>query len=784
MLKNYRLLLTLTIILSFFILKPSVGHAADVVNPKVTYTYDMMVGDIKELAQKYPDIVDYKIIGSSEYKRPIYAVSLGTGNAKILINGSHHAREWISTTLNMYMLEQYAKMYTSNSSFGGYNVKKVLDETTIWFVPMVNPDGVTLQQFGLKNFPVNVHSSLKQMNEWSSDFKKWKSNAKGVDLNRQYTPGWSTIVNNRPAPSWSHHKGYKPEQAAETKTMVKFTNETDPEMAVSYHTSGEILYWNYNQSGAQKTRDRNYALRIGQYTGYSLVNPSGIPSGGGYTDWFISKFKRPAFTPELGRYAGNTHVPLSEFDRIWSQNKYIGLYTASEGYKLYIARGGQPKYPEVNVKIDGEVVKFEQPALLMDGNTMVPVRGVFEHLGAVVEWNQATKTVTARKGTTIIELKIGSKTMTVNGISKALDASPRIYKNHTMIPLRAVSEALGAEVGWDGATTTALITSPPEEVDEIAPTQPVVNEITDVSKKVTGTSEVNALIEIRKDGEVIGQGRVNGNGQFDIAIPVQRADVILTVTATDLAGNTSEVTEVTVAYTSDFTDSIGHWAEEQISFLKDRNVTDGNPDGSFGVENNISRAEAATLLVRAMNLDTENIENPNFPDVKESNFFYPYIAAIFKEGIMTGDEKGNFKPTDTLTRAEMAKILVTAYELKNKGDNTFKDVSKGHWAYDYIGALVSNELTDGYPDGTFRADAPIKRSEFAALLVRVIQLDESGALEQADETEPEEVVEPEEVTEPVETQVPVTETSEAANVESAVEVETDTEVVVDETEQP
>ncbi|GEM_PF-2046473 len=726
--KQHKLLVSFAIIILFFMWKPALSHAADIVNPNKTYTYDQMVQDIKALGQKYPDQIHYKIIGSSEYHRPIYAVSLGTGNAKVLVNGSHHAREWISTTLNMYMLEQYAKMYENNQTFGGFNVRNVLDDTTMWFVPMVNPDGVTLQQFGLSKFPITDHSSLLKMNEYSHDFKKWKANAKGVDLNRQYNAGWATIKSNRPMPSWSHHKGFYPEQAAETKTMVKFTKEVDPEMALSYHASGEILYWKFNQTGQLYNRDLAYAKRIGQYTGYSLVYPGTNPSGGGYNDWFTSTYKRPGFTPELGRYAGNTHVPLSEFSRIWSQNRFVGLYVASEGHKLYLARGGKPKYQEVNVKIDGELVNFEQSALLIDGKTVVPLRGVFEYFGAVVEWEQSTKTITARKGTTIIELVIGSKTMKVNGTSTNLEVAPQMVNNHTMIPLRAVSEAFGAEVGWDAETTTALITSPAQEVDEMAPAQPVIDPVSDISLTVTGSSEVNALIEVKKDGQLLGQGRTAANGRFEIKIPAQQAATLLSITATDLAGNMSEAATATVAYTSSFTDTINHWAKEDIGYLKDRKVTNGLPDGSFGVEKNISRAEAVALLVRALKIDLDYNLNSNFPDVGENHDFFSYIATISANGIMTGDEKGFFNPNQTLTRAEMAKILVTAYKLTSQGETTYPDVTRSHWAYDVIGILGSYKLTTGYPDGTFRADAPIKRSEFAALLARVMILQEKGLL--------------------------------------------------------
>lgn len=755
----YKLSILAFILLTLFFLKPTSSYASDVVNPKQVYTYEMMVRDIKELTNRYPDIIQHKIIGTSEYNRPIYAVSLGTGNAHTFINGSHHAREWITTNLNMYMIEQYAKMYSGNQSFGNYNVKKVLDETTIWFVPMVNPDGVTLQQFGLSKFPSNIHSSLIKMNDGSTNFQRWKANAKGVDLNRQYNANWANITNNYSSPRWSNHKGYAPEQAAETKTLVKFTSEINPEMAVSYHSSGEILYWNFKQTGSIYDRDHTYAKTIGQYTGYRLIYPGSNPSGGGYTDWFISKYKRPAFTPELGTYVGDTHVPVSQFDSIWAENKYVGLYTAQEGYKLYLARGGQPKYQKVNVKINDNLVNFEQSALLVNGNTVVPVRGVFETLGATIEWNPETYEITARKGTTLVQLKVGSNTMIVNGVAKTLSVAPQIINSHTLIPLRAVSESLGAEVGWDAASYTALITSQPSEPDVTAPNPPTVNGVDDITLNITGTSETNAKITVKKNDTILGESVINADGQFNIPIDAQPSDTVLTVIATDLAGNTSIEVSVTVQFTNKFRDSVGHWAESSISYLKEQRITNGYIDGTFGVSKNISRAEAATFLVRALGINTENVPNPNLPDVPEQHNFYKQIAAIYQQGIMKGFPNGEFKPSYTLTRAEMATIIVNAFGLTIKNDSSFSDIG-GHWANEAIKVLASNGLSNGYPDGTFKPNSPIQRAEFAALLARVLQLQASF----------EETVESTDVITPNEANTTLTPTEESA-------VETEQEVV-------
>ena len=212
-----------------------------IVNPNKVYTYNHMVSDIKKLQRAYPDLIKYKIIGKSEYGRDIYAVALGNGKATSFINGSHHAREWLTTNLNMHMIEEYAKAYTKNSNIQGYNARNILNLTTIWFVPMVNPDGVTLQQEGLKAFPKSIHASLIEMNKGSTNFKRWKANAKGIDLNRQYDAGWATIKDSPAGPSYQIYKGTAPATASEVKAVLRLVSEINAEMAVAYHSSGKFF---------------------------------------------------------------------------------------------------------------------------------------------------------------------------------------------------------------------------------------------------------------------------------------------------------------------------------------------------------------------------------------------------------------------------------------------------------------------------------------------------------------------------------------------------------------
>ncbi len=113
---------------------------------------------------------------------------------------------------------------------------------------------------------------------------------------------------------------------------------------------------------------------------------------------------------------------------------------------------------DANIITNGESKALDVPAQLIDNRTMVPLRAIFEALGASVEWDGDTKTVTSVKGDTTVKLTVGEKKLTVNGTAKELDVPGQIVENRTLVPVRAISEAFGCEVGWDSATRTVTIT--------------------------------------------------------------------------------------------------------------------------------------------------------------------------------------------------------------------------------------------------------------------------------------------------------------------------------------
>jgi len=121
--------------------------------------------------------------------------------------------------------------------------------------------------------------------------------------------------------------------------------------------------------------------------------------------------------------------------------------------------------PEIKLVINGSPVATDVAPVLQSGRTLVPIRVIMENLGAQVDWSDRTETVTINGAGKTIVLKIGSRAATVNGAEIALDTSAQIISKRTFVPLRFVSEAMGANVAWDEASFTVSIrTKPPELV--------------------------------------------------------------------------------------------------------------------------------------------------------------------------------------------------------------------------------------------------------------------------------------------------------------------------------
>lgn len=144
----------------------------------------------------------------------------------------------------------------------------------------------------------------------------------------------------------------------------------------------------------------------------------------------------------------------------------IGLIVALILLAAPNAYGSDPK-KEIGVRIDGAEVRFDEPPIMVDGNVLVPMRGIFEHLGADVEWNSEERRIDAFKGERSIRYIIGSNDALVDGEVVPLKLAGIIRNGTTLVPLRFVAEALGAIVDWDDDNRIVTISSAPKVQAEV-----------------------------------------------------------------------------------------------------------------------------------------------------------------------------------------------------------------------------------------------------------------------------------------------------------------------------
>lgn len=152
----------------------------------------------------------------------------------------------------------------------------------------------------------------------------------------------------------------------------------------------------------------------------------------------------------------NSNMSLNKGSSLCS---IVRFATACLGVGLLVGAGASRASADpIKVFVDGDRVHFEEVGpQQMEGRIMVPVRGVLEKIGANVDWAPETQRVTCNSGDIDIVLHIGDKMAKVNGQMVQLDVPAQTIGGHTMVPLRFLSESLGAKVRWDGDEQTVFI---------------------------------------------------------------------------------------------------------------------------------------------------------------------------------------------------------------------------------------------------------------------------------------------------------------------------------------
>lgn len=113
----------------------------------VPYTSNLLQMNLTALMQKYP-FLNVQTVGLSVLGKPIYAIRLGRGNKKVFYSASFHSNEWITSVVLMKFIEDYSDSYLNNKELYGYSIRNLFQDTSIYLIPMVNPDGVGFKIIG------------------------------------------------------------------------------------------------------------------------------------------------------------------------------------------------------------------------------------------------------------------------------------------------------------------------------------------------------------------------------------------------------------------------------------------------------------------------------------------------------------------------------------------------------------------------------------------------------------------------------------------------------------
>jgi lysophospholipase L1-like esterase len=165
-------------------------------------------------------------------------------------------------------------------------------------------------------------------------------------------------------------------------------------------------------------------------------------------------------------------------------------------------------------------------------------------------------------------------------------------------------------------------------------------------------------------------------------------------------------------------DKLGSKARIAIMKLSEAGVINGKADGTFAPQSKITRAETAIILARALNVNT-TAKNPGFSDVSSGMKSYTAIAQLTEKGVFAKALK--FNPDKPLTRAQMARVLVQAYDFKTVAafEVSFKDVPANHWAQEEIHNIVGNFVMQGGTGNMFYPENSITRAEFAMSIYNI-----------------------------------------------------------------
>ncbi len=301
-----------------------------IVNAYQPYTAARLQRDIDALCRRYPDLITQFPIGLSTQGRVITCVTLGSGSKKGCIVSGIHSREHITISFSMRCLEEFAQAYQKNEWYGEYNLRQLLNEYTLYFVPMCNPDGTEVSTNGAK--PLVYGSSF------SPD--DYKLNANGVNLNRNFPYNWENQYTHQTmVPGDEKYAGPYAASEKETQALMALCADEGFSWLLDMHIVGNGMYWRDELNG-EIPGDSRMREAITERCGYRYFGVSDdiTTYSGGLENWFRSVYGKPSFCIEMVPYEQSgrvgTYIGLNSIfeDAVnWRQTKYTYLAAMVSG---------------------------------------------------------------------------------------------------------------------------------------------------------------------------------------------------------------------------------------------------------------------------------------------------------------------------------------------------------------------------------------------------------------------------------------------------------------------
>lgn len=240
---------------------------------KRLYSYQDMKRDLRKLSLCDPTIVKVFCLAKTADGNTLYGIRLGNRSAPkhIVVQAAMHAREWLNTELLMRMVKRCCQNYATGV-WQGKSYQELFGKACFWILPMVNPDGVAVSQYGIAGLCSPSLQSLVR-EAAGRHTREWKANARGVDLNRNYSTGFCRAT--KPQRSSSFYAGKRPFSERETRALAKLIAKVKPQAVINYHETGHLIYYKEESQLVQTVQS---------LTGYQLAPETGEPNGN-LGDW-------------------------------------------------------------------------------------------------------------------------------------------------------------------------------------------------------------------------------------------------------------------------------------------------------------------------------------------------------------------------------------------------------------------------------------------------------------------------------------------------------------------